>query len=61
MAEAPPPPLQIDAQPLFIFLDFSAVINVPIIRAPDAPSGCPQRNRSTKNIHLLQRYTPDFH
>lgn len=40
MALAPPPPLQIDAKPFCPFLSWCA--NVPVIRAPLAPIGCPR-------------------
>ena len=41
MAEAPPPPLQIPAAPIFPLFCDSTFKRVTTILAPEQPSGCP--------------------
>ena len=41
IADAPPPPLHTEATPKFKPLKARLVIKLMIIRAPDAPIGCP--------------------
>ena len=41
IAEAPPPPLHIDAQPYFPPLNLNTLIRDYTILAPDIPIGCP--------------------
>jgi hypothetical protein len=42
MAEAPPPPLQIAAHPIFPFFSLRTLIRERIILFPEAPIGCPR-------------------
>ncbi len=42
MAEAPPPPLQIAAQPILPFFSLRTFIKESIILLPEAPIGCPK-------------------
>jgi hypothetical protein len=42
MADAPPPPLQIPAQPILPFFSFSTPRSVVVILAPEAPSAWPR-------------------
>ena len=42
MAEAPPPPLQIPATPIEPCFLVKTVFKVAMIRAPEAPNGCPR-------------------
>ena len=42
IAEAPPPPLQIPAAPIFPLFCFKTLINVTTILDPDEPNGCPK-------------------
>mmetsp|Transcript_14970 Transcript_14970/g.30045 ORF Transcript_14970/g.30045 Transcript_14970/m.30045 type:complete len:208 (-) Transcript_14970:703-1326(-) len=41
IAEAPPPPLQMEAQPMVASLACSTPYSVPIILEPELPMGCP--------------------
>ena len=41
IAEAPPPPLQIPAAPIFPLFCFRILISVTIILDPELPRGCP--------------------
>ena len=42
IADAPPPPLQMDAHPRVASFLFNALYSVPMIRAPDIPMGWPK-------------------
>lgn len=53
MAEAPPPPLQMDAMPMLPFLVLNTLIRERMIRAPEQPTGWPSATAPPCTFTLL--------
>jgi len=52
IADAPPPPLQILAQPIVASFLFNTLYKFPMIRAPDIPIGCPRLTAPPNTLTL---------